>query len=184
MFFFPILCIVGAAALHAPAILPPHPRLLLTPSRGSAIAKLVATNAQAASYYRNLSAQADEKLPLPPVAHPDDDGNVLGAAREALLRTYALAAMWRLTRNASYASRAAAEVLFFTTQWSNWQPTANALVMGELSHAAAIGLDWLYDFLPPRPARGDCGGPRAARRGALCRRVRGGRGCELVGVPL
>jgi hypothetical protein len=36
-------------------------------------------------------------------------------------------------------------VLGFTTHWSDWQPVANALVMGELSHAAAIGLDWLSD---------------------------------------
>lgn len=78
---------------------------------------------------------------------PADGGNVLGAARLALFRTYAFGAMWRLTRNATFAARGVAEVLSFTTQWDNWQPIANALVMGELSHAAAIGLDWLYDAM-------------------------------------
>jgi hypothetical protein len=134
-----------AALAAASAPLPPHPRLLLTPARADAILSTIATNAQAASYFRNLTAQAAAHLPLPPVPRPADGGNVLGAARLALVRTYIFGAMWRLTRNATFAARGVAEVLCFTTQWSDWQPVANALVMGELSHAAAIGIDWLAD---------------------------------------
>ena len=127
--------------------LPPHPRLLLTPVRADAITALVSSNSQAASYFRNLTAQADAQLSFPPVLRPADDGNVLGAARLALARTYIFGALWRLTRNESYAVRGLAELLCYTTMWSDWQPNANALVTGELSHAAAIGLDWLYDFM-------------------------------------
>ena len=137
-------------ALLAPAFgssLPPHPRLLLTPDRAAAIKDTIATNAQAAAYFRGVAAQAASVLALPPVARPPDGGDVLFAARDALVRTYVLGAMWRLTGNATFAARGAAEVICFTTEWSDWQPNDNALVMGELSHAAAIGLDWLHDFL-------------------------------------
>lgn len=141
-----------AASVSPPVVssvlpLPPHPRLLLTPARAAAITALVATDAQAGAYFRNLTAQAAAQLPLPPVTRPPDGGNVLGAARLALLRTYVFGAMWRLTGNATFAARGVAEVLCYTTQWSNWQPIANALVMGELSHAAAIGLDWFADYV-------------------------------------
>jgi hypothetical protein len=135
------------SAFAAPPPLPPHPRLLLTPVRAAAITALLSLNSQAASYFRNLTAQADAQLPFPPALRPPDDGNVLGAARLALVRTYIFGALWRLTRNESYAARGLAEVLCYTTVWSDWQPDANALITGELSHAAAIGLDWLYDYM-------------------------------------
>ena len=127
--------------------LPPHPRLLLTPDRAAALAALVQTNPQARAYYASVTAQAAAVLPLPPIAWPTADGNVLLAARQALARTYILGLVWRLTRNATIAARGVAELLCFTTQWPDWQPLANQLVMGELSHAAAIGLDWFYDAL-------------------------------------
>jgi hypothetical protein len=142
-----LLSTLGSAAPPQPSPLPAHPRLLLTPDRAAAIAASVATNAQAASYYRGVAAQAASVLPLPPVARPPDGGDVLFAARDALVRTYVLAFMWRLTGNATFAARGAEELLCFTTAWSNWQPMDNALVMGELSHAAAFGLDWLHDYL-------------------------------------
>ncbi len=128
-------------------ILLPHPRVLLTPARATAVLAFVANDTQAASYFRNLTAQAESILPLPPVTRPPDGGNVLGAARIALARTYVLAAAWRLTGNTTYAARALAEVLNYTTGWKDWQIEANGLVTGELCHASAIGLDWLYDYL-------------------------------------
>ncbi len=142
-----VIALASSAPLPAPPPVAPHPRLLLTPARADAIRNYVSSNAQAASYHRNLTAQAAAHLPLPPAPRPADGGNVLGAARLALVRTYIFGAMWRLTRNATYAARGIAEVLYFTTQWSDWQPIDNALVLGELSHAAGIGLDWLADAM-------------------------------------
>ena len=140
--------LLGVVSLASAFPLPPHPRLLLTPDRAAALAEQIRTNAQAASYFASVTSQAAAVLPLPPVPWPSD-GNVLLAARMALARTYILGLMWRLTRNATYAARGVAELQGFTTQWPNWQPLANQLVMGELSHAAAIGLDWLHDALSP-----------------------------------
>jgi hypothetical protein len=48
------------------------------PARADAILSLVAANAQAAAYYRNLTAQAAAHLPLPPVPPSTD---VVEAAR-------------------------------------------------------------------------------------------------------
>ena len=140
MMRFVLLCLPLVAAFA------PHPRLLLTPARAAALLDTISTDSQAAAYFAAVRAQADSVLLLPPVSRPPDGGPVLFAARDALVRTYVLGAMWRLTRNATYAARGLAELLCYTTQWSNWQPQANALVMGELSHAAAIGLDWLADY--------------------------------------
>ena len=130
----------------APSPLPPHPRLLLTDARAAAISISIKTNVQARAYFASLTAQAAAILPLPPVPWPSD-GNVLIAARMALARTYILGLMWRLTRNQTFAARGAAELQSFTTAWPDWQPLANQLVMGEMSHAAAIGLDWFHDYL-------------------------------------
>ena len=140
--------LLGIISLATAFPLPPHPRLLLTPDRAAALTEQIRTNAQAASYFASVAAQAAAVLPLPPVPWPSD-GNVLLAARMALARTYILGLMWRLTLNQSYAARGVAELQGFATQWPNWQPLANQLVMGELSHAAAIGLDWFHDFLSP-----------------------------------
>jgi hypothetical protein len=134
------------SCLPAPSPLPPHPRLLLTPDRVAAITTFIKTDAQARSYFDSVTAQAAAILPLPPVPWPSD-GNALIPARMALVRTYVLGLMWRLTMNETFAARGVAELQEFTTQWPNWQPVANQLVMGELSHATAIGLDWFHDFL-------------------------------------
>lgn len=141
----PLPTLVSSSS-SAPPPLPPHPRLLLTPDRVTTITNFIKTNPQARSYFTNLTAQAAAILPMPPVPWPSD-GNVLLAARQALVRTYVLGLMWRLTLNDSYAKRGVAELLVFTTQWPNWQPIENQLVMGEMSHAAGIGLDWFHDFL-------------------------------------
>jgi len=129
-----------------PPPLPPHPRLVLTPDRVTTLLNVIKTNSQAQSYFDSVAAQAAAILPLPPLPWPSD-GNVLIAARMALVRTYVLGLMWRLTKNETFAARGVAELQVYTTQWPNWQPLANQLVMGEMSHAAAIGLDWFHDAL-------------------------------------
>ena len=133
-----------ALALSAP---PPHPRLILTPSRLADVQAYIANNTQAAAYFSALHAQGEAVLARAPLPRPPANASdILSAARAVLVRTYVTALLWRLERNETWAARAKDELLSFTA-WLDWDIIKHALDTGELSHAAAIGYDWLYDYL-------------------------------------
>lgn len=145
-------------------VYPPHPRLILTPSRIVALQAAVAENAQAAFFLNGTDAQATYLLGIrpPPVPGP----NATGDARYALQRIYSLSIMWALTRNESWAARATAEALVVAA-WPCFDvPCGEAqLNTGEALHALAIALDWLYDYLSPaqRAKIISCGREREGR---------------------
>ena len=56
------------AAAPAPPVLPPHPRLILTPARIAELQALVSTDAAAASLFASLQLHAEWVLTQPPVA--------------------------------------------------------------------------------------------------------------------
>lgn len=125
----------------------PHPRLILTPARLAAVKQYIATNPQAAAYAAHLEAQGAHVLSTSPIPRPPANAtDILSAARTVLTRTYVTSLLYRLTGNESYAARAVAEMLSYTA-WANWDLDKHALDTGELCHAAAIGLDWCYEFL-------------------------------------
>ncbi len=132
------------AASSAP---PPHPRLILTPARLADVKAFIANDTQAASYYAALRAQGEAVLARPPLPRPPANASdILGAARAVLVRVYVTSLLWRIERNVTWAARAAAELRSFTA-WSDWDLEKHALDTGELSHAAAIGYDWVFDTL-------------------------------------
>jgi hypothetical protein len=148
--------LVALVALQGAFALPqlaPHPRIILTPARLAAVKGFVATNAQAKSYFAALEQQGDyvlSKAPLP--RPPENASDILMAARTVLTRVTVTSLLYRLTDNATYAARAAEELLSIAA-WSDWDIVKHALDAGELSLAAAVGLDWLYDYLSSqRPA--------------------------------
>ena len=135
-------------------MLAPHPRLILTPERLAVVKKFIATNAQAQAYFVQLSLQGDYVLNAAPLPRPPmNASDILVAARSVLTRTTVTALLYRLTGDERYAARTVAELLSFTS-WTDWGIVKHALDAGELSLAAAIGLDWTYDYLsaPTRSA--------------------------------
>ena len=153
----PLVRLALLAALAAPAAtlaLAPHPRLIVDAGRLAAIKAFVGGNAQAAAYYAALVKQGDYVLSTTPFARPPENATaILMAARTELTRVTVTALLYRLTGDERYAARVVAELLNFTA-WQDWDIVKHALDTGELSLAAAIGLDWTYDYLsaPSRAA--------------------------------
>lgn len=92
-----------------------------------------------------VRAQAEEALTLPPLVYPEDGINIF-PFREAGGRVGSLAASFRLTDDPRYLDAARA-VLRDLCRASHWTPQ-HFLHASEATLAAAIGLDWLHEFLP------------------------------------
>lgn len=135
------------AARAARAALAPHPRIILTDARLAAIKGFIAGNAQASAYYAALVKQGDYVLTTSPFPRPPENAtDILMAARTVLTRVTVTALLFRLTGDERYAARVAAELLSIVS-WQDWDIVKHALDAGELSLAAAVGLDWVYAYL-------------------------------------
>eukprot|EP00730_Choanoeca_flexa_P014145 TRINITY_DN6076_c0_g1_i2.p1 TRINITY_DN6076_c0_g1~~TRINITY_DN6076_c0_g1_i2.p1 ORF type:complete len:630 (+),score=143.35 TRINITY_DN6076_c0_g1_i2:206-1891(+) len=75
-------------------------------------------------------------------------GQLLLKARAVLDVTYTLALLYRLNGNETYAKRAIAEMVNVAVNCTDWNPE-HFLDVGEMTHAVAIGYDWLYDQITP-----------------------------------
>jgi hypothetical protein len=140
-----ITALAGAAYAPAAQALPPRPRVILTPSRLADIAAFISNSSDAAAWYASALAQGAYYLTQPPIYVPGKgQTDMLGQAREVLQRVYATGLLWRLTKNATWAARGVAELVNIA-QWPDWCIVNDSLVTAELSHAAAVGLDWFAD---------------------------------------
>jgi hypothetical protein len=70
---------------------------------------------------------------------------MLGVSRECLGRTYALSLTWRWTDEDKYADKAV-DNLLAVCGFEDWNPS-HFLDTAEMSHAVAIGYDWLYHYM-------------------------------------
>ncbi len=95
--------------------------------------------------WQQVRAQAEADLSAEPLRRELTHGRLLRVSQEALRRIYTLGVTWRLGGDDRFAE--AAEVNLQTIcEFENWN-YSHALDMAELTHAAAIGFDWLYDRL-------------------------------------
>lgn len=122
-----------------------HPRLITLDSDVAALKQLVKTDEFAGVLYKRLVAQADEIEGQPPVTHDLTGKRMLRQSRTAVDRVYTLALLYRMTGEQRYAARALRE-LRAAAAFSDWNP-AHFLDTAEMTHALAIGYDWLYDVL-------------------------------------
>ena len=96
-----------------------------------------------------LVRDAEAYLTVPPVQHRfDDDMRMLSKARQALARVTTLAMAYRLTGREEFLGRAVRE-LETLAAFPDWNIQKHALDTAEFCAAAALGLDWLHDKLPP-----------------------------------
>ncbi len=129
-------------ALRDPA---PHPRLLLS---NAELAELKARAGDDEALQRIASqiiSEADETLNAPPLKHILKGPRLLTVSRNCLRRVYTLALAWRWTGNDAYANAAIAN-LQTVCAFPDWNPS-HFLDTAEMSHAVAIGYDWLYDYM-------------------------------------
>jgi hypothetical protein len=150
----------GAGPSLLARLRPGHPRLILLDDELPARRKAIRDDAALAALYRKTRESALALLGVPPIDYQYDRRNhMLESCRQAVDRIYRLALVYRLDGDKRLARRAIDE-LMVASRLPGWDP-AHFLDTAELTHAVAIGYDWLYSELTPDERR--------TIRGAICR---------------
>ncbi len=149
----------GVAPAQAQIVVPPeanildglragHPRLVLTPDGVTDLQARIAGDATAASLYAGVKARATALLGEPPLTYTKPDGfRLLETSRAAVRRLYDLGLVWLVEGDPAYAARGWAE-LEALIAFPDWNPI-HFLDTAEMTHAVAVGYDWLYAALTP-----------------------------------
>ena len=121
-----------------------HPRLLATSADFAALKTRVSADPLLKQWHADLQQQAARILDAPPSKYEIPDGlRLLATSRRVLGRVQTLAMLYRLDGDQRYADRAWLE-LNTAAAFTNWNPR-HFLDTAEMTHAFAIGYDWLYD---------------------------------------
>jgi autotransporter-associated beta strand protein len=136
-----------------------RPRLFITPQKVAWLKQQLAagTDARLTGWYASLKSSADSLRNQPVNTYVQDNrGTILGVSRSILDRTYKWALAWLVTGDAAYAERLYQELERAANpagttnpgDFPDWHPP-HFLDVAEMTHAFAIGLDWLYDYWTP-----------------------------------
>ncbi|HCY41580.1 MAG TPA: heparinase [Prolixibacteraceae bacterium] len=120
-----------------------HPRLLLTDARLQELKTMSNTDAKLKKYAADVVAQADKDIFKSPIQHVLIGPRLLDKSRECLSRVYNLAFAYRWTDNPKYLAAAVANMKNVCA-FADWNPS-HFLDVAEMTHAVAIGYDWLYN---------------------------------------
>ena len=148
---FPEVSVPAPDSLRA-VDLPDHPRILLGDTRFQELERQIEEDPTVRAWYGELKANADAYLESQLPAHVVDDGlRLLSMSRRTLEHVRTLALVYRIEGERKYARRAWQE-LKIVADFPNWNPK-HFLDVGEMTHAFAVGYDWLYDYWTPRQKR-------------------------------
>lgn len=150
-----------------------HPRLFITPQKVEWLKQQLASGAdpKLTSWFNSLKSSADALRSQPVNTYVlDDRSTILTISRSVYDRTYKLATAWLVTGDASYAERLYQELEKAANpsggkaagDFPDWHPP-HFLDVAEMSHAFAVGFDWLYSYWTP--ARRDVLRQAIAKRG-------------------
>jgi hypothetical protein len=121
-----------------------HPRVMATPATFDSIKAAVAAGGLPARIFGDVKKSADQILGEKASVYEKPDGRrLLGVSRRVLDRVRDLALAFRLTGDSRYAERAWKE-LDAAARFADWNPS-HFLDTAEMTHAFALGYDWLYD---------------------------------------
>jgi hypothetical protein len=121
-----------------------HPRLLASSNDFVRLKARIESNVLLRSWQTALEKQAHELQSAAPSRYEIPDGlRLLETSRRVLNRVYTLALLYRLKGEQKYAERAWQE-LESAAKFKDWNPR-HFLDTAEMTHAFAIGYDWLYD---------------------------------------
>lgn len=121
-----------------------HPRLI-SAERLETIKRVIQEDEFAKEIWRSNLEYAEELFEAPPLIYEKPDGRrLLSVSREALNRIRSLSLCYLILGESTYAERAWQE-LETVASFSDWNPS-HFLDCAEMTHAVAIGYDWLYDF--------------------------------------
>ena len=138
---------------------PEHPRVMAVPATFDAIRASVRGGGLPARIYAEVKQSADQTLAAPVSKYEIPDGKrLLSVSRRVLDRVRTLALVYRMEGDPRYADRAWKE-LEAAAAFPDWNPP-HFLDTAEMTHAFALGYDWLYERWSAgsaaRVARGDC----------------------------
>ncbi len=125
-----------------------HPRLIASASDIARIRSLIRDDPFAAAIHQQLREAASRIESSPTVKYKLVGPRLLAQSRLCLSRVYTLALLYRLDGEQRYLERALKE-LRAAAAFPDWNPS-HFLDTAEMSHAFAIGYDWLYPALKPR----------------------------------
>jgi hypothetical protein len=124
-----------------------HPRLIALDSDFERVRSLIASVPQVALSYQRLVAEAERIEKAPTVEYRLVGPRLLAQSRRCLDRVYTLGLLYRLDGKKQYLERAVRE-LRAAAGFPDWNPS-HFLDTAEMTHAFAIGYDWLYKGLTP-----------------------------------
>lgn len=125
-----------------------HPRLFGSSERFDWLRQQVAHNpsGKPAVWFRGVTNSARILATNAPVAYaPDVRDTILTTSRAVIDRVSKWAMTYRITGDTNYAERAWTELYHISTNFPDWNPS-HFLDVAEMTHAYAIGYDWLYDY--------------------------------------
>jgi hypothetical protein len=123
---------------------PAHPRIMADAAAFAALKASVAKGGLPATLYAEVKKQADKALGEKPSVYEKPDGKrLLTVSRRVAERVAALAVVARFEGDPRYVARAWAE-LDAASRFPDWNPP-HFLDTAEMTHAFALGYDWLYD---------------------------------------
>jgi hypothetical protein len=125
-----------------------HPRLLAKTADFNRLRGETVSNVTQRAWATGLRAQAQRILGEPASKYEIPDGlRLLATSRRVLQRMQTLALLYRLDGDRRYVDRAWKE-LEAAAAFKDWNPR-HFLDTAEMTHAFAIGYDWLYDQWTP-----------------------------------
>ena len=124
-----------------------HPRLILPDSELDRLRGLVRDNPLAHRVYLDLEKESERLLTTPPSEYKLTGPRLRAVSRRVLDRVATLALMYRITQRDPYLRRAVLE-LRAAAAFRDWNPVVFTDT-AEMTHAFALGYDWLYNALSP-----------------------------------
>jgi hypothetical protein len=125
--------------------IPPHPRILLLGGEEALLRQTIETDEAWKKIDLFIIYESDKLIDKPPVERVLIGRRLLDKSREALARVFYLSYSWRMTSDLKFFKRAEKELLAISA-FTDWNPS-HFLDVAEMTMAAAIGYDWLYNEL-------------------------------------
>ncbi|HTA41351.1 MAG TPA: heparinase II/III family protein [Bryobacteraceae bacterium] len=124
-----------------------HPRLILPDSDLDRVRTLARDHPLAHRVYLDLEKESERLLSAPPTEYKLTGPRLRSQCRRVLDRVSTLALMYRITLREPYQKRAVAE-LRAAAAFRDWNPAVFSDT-AEMTHAFALGYDWLYNVMAP-----------------------------------
>ena len=125
-----------------------HPRILLLEGEEQQIKNLIASDETWQKVHFAILEKSISIIGKPVLERKMIGRRLLSTSREALLRIFNLSYSYRMTDDEKFLKRAEEELLAIS-RFDDWNPS-HFLDVAEMTMAAAIGYDWLFEDLSER----------------------------------